>query len=69
MDNNRRLTFAGSYRTERYIVLREAPDYRPGYLLVGIPYPGEWPPWRRIKAAATAGAHGGEEGATSADHR
>ncbi len=49
--------------------LRETPEYRPGYLLVGIPYPSEWPPWRRIKAAATAGAHGGEEGATSADHR
>ena len=51
--------------------LREAPEYRPEYLTVGIPYPGEWSTERRMKAAARAAgrAHSGDDGANSPDQR
>ncbi len=36
--------------------LREAPEYRPGYLLVGIPYPGKRPARRPVDAPAATTA-------------
>ena len=49
--------------------LREAPEYRPEYLTVGIPYPSEWPEKRRIKASEAAATRRGDAGTHSADHR